>query len=361
MLYSRYLFNKTAISFFGIITILILLIWFSRAIGFVKYITENGVELSQFFYLFVLILPWLLLILLPISLFAAIIATYNRMITSNEISILKNSGLTKFQICKPVLKLSAIAFVFCLAISLFFMPYANKQLRISRNNIQDNYTNLSFNPHTFETLKDLTIYAKDRDKENKLSGIFLHDKRPESHSITITAKSGKIIIENKSALLFMEEGTVQKYNYVEKKSEILHFDNYVFNLTENQKNDREKFWKPQERYLQELINPQDEYLTTDDLNEFRAEIHKRFIYPLLSPIFSLIALAFILSGQFSRHGNIGTIIGALVAAAAFLSINIVSLGLIESSAKFSFMPYLNCLIFVGISSKMLIQTYRQKS
>jgi len=361
MLYSRYLLKKTATSFFGIITVLILLIWFSRAISFVKYITENGVELSQFFYLFILILPWLLIVILPISLFAAILLTFNRLIATNEISILKNSGLTKFQICKPVLKFSGIAFLFCLLISLYVMPYANKELRISRNNIKDNYANLSFNPQTFETLKNLTIYAKDRDENNRLSGIFIYDQRPETHSITITAKSGEIVVEDKSALLYMLDGTVQKYNYAEKKSEILHFDNYVFNLTETQKSDTTLSWKSQERYLSELINPKDEGLTQEDLNKFRSEIHERFVYPLLSPVFTLIALAFILSGQFSRRGNISNIIFAIMMATAFLAINIVSFGLIQSSAKFIFVPYLNSAIFIAVSSRMLIQTYRVKT
>lgn len=360
MLYSRYLFNKTAISFLGIVTVLIFIIWFSRAVPFVKYITENGVELSQFFYLFILILPWLLLLILPISLFAAILLTYNRLIATNEISILKNSGLTKLQICRPILKLALLTFIFCTILSLYLMPYANKELRISRNNITDNYANLSFNPQTFETLKNLTIYAKGRDEKNELSGIFLHDKRSLTHSITITAKTGKIVIEDKSALLYMKEGTVQKFTYAERKSEILHFDDYVFNLTENQKIETSMHWKSQERYLQELINPE-EGISPGELNKFRAEIHERFVYPLLSPIFTLIALAFILHGQFSRRGNLSNIVMGIIAATTFLVLNIVSFGLIESSPKFAAAPYLNCLIFAAISIKMLIQNYRQKS
>lgn len=114
------------------------------------------------------------------------------------------------------------------------MPYANKELRLSRVNIQDNYASLSFNPQTFETLKELTIYAKNRDKKNNLFGILLHDERASEYSITITAKNGRIVTEDRSALLYMENGTVQKFNYKEQKSEILDFDNYVFNLAENQ-------------------------------------------------------------------------------------------------------------------------------
>ncbi len=75
------------------------------------------------------------------------------------------------------------------------MPASNKELRLSRINFKENYTNLAVNPQTFETLKNLTIYAKNRNLENKLFGILLHDERSSAYSITITAEKGNIAME----------------------------------------------------------------------------------------------------------------------------------------------------------------------
>jgi len=358
-LYSRYIFNKTLTGFTAIIAILISLIWFSRAMSFVKYVTENGVELSQFFYLFVLILPWLLLFIIPVSLFAALLLIYNRLITNNEISILKNSGLTKLAICRPAIYLAFITSFFCFAVSLYLMPYANKELRLSRINFQDNYANLSFNPQTFETLKELTIYAKDRDENNKLFGILLYDERSEEYSITITAKTGRIVTEDNSALLYMDNGTVQKFNYLSHKSEILNFDNYVFNLSENQKSTTAIRWKAKERYLNELLNPEEE-TEAFEIARYRAETHQRFTYPLLPIVFSLIALSCIMRGGFSRGGNLSNIVLAIFLAAIFLGLTIVCYDLIESSAKFVPVLYLNFVIFTSICLWLLIENYRKK-
>lgn len=353
-LYSRYLFNKTLVSFTALTSILICLIWFSRAIGFVKYITENGVKLSQFFYLFILILPWLLLFIIPVALFAAILLIYNRLIHSNEIAILKNSGLTKMQISKPVAGLAIICSACCFLISFYLMPYANKQLRLSRNDLSNNYASLSFSPQTFETLNNLTIYAKNRDENNNLSSILLHDERSKKYSLTITATKGKIVAEATSALLYMENGTVQKFNYEDSKSEILNFDNYVFNLSENEKADKEKRWKSKERYLWELINPEEDadYI---DLEKYRKELHQRFTYPLLPIIFSLIALACILRGHFSRNGNLTNIILATIMAVVFLGLAIVNYNLIESAPETIPLLYLNFALFFSITLKMLKQ------
>ncbi len=317
--------------------------------------TENGVALSKFFYLFILILPWLLLFIIPVSLFAAILLIYNRLISNNEVVILKNSGLTKFEIGRPAILIGIIASLFCFTISLYFMPYANKQLRLSRIDFQDNYANLAFNPQTFETLKELTIYAKNRDENNQLFGILLHDERSPQYSITITAKTGKIVTEDEAALLHMEEGTVQKFNYESRQSEILNFDNYSFNLTENNKNSSRLHWKAKERYIHELINPNDD--SEDfEIQKYRAEIHQRITYPLLPIIFSMIALACILRGEFSRKGNLPNIILAVVLASIFLGLTLVSYNLLESSSKFLPLPYLNLIIFFTISQRLLTST-----
>ena len=358
MIYSNYLFKKTLIGFAAITGILISLIWFSRAITFVKYVTENGVELSQFFYLFILILPWLLLFIIPFSLFGTILFIYNKFIVSNEITILKNSGLTKFEISRPALYLATLATVFCFLLSFFIMPYANKQLRLSRTNFQDNYASLAFNPQTFETLKELTIYAHDRDKNNQLFGILLHDERSLEYSVTITAETGRIVIENKSVLLHMEEGTLQKSDYKTRKTEILNFDNYVFNLSENQKGATARRWKPKEQYLHELLDHPD--APEKEKGKYRSELNQRFTQPLLPIVFALIGLSCILRGSFSRRGNLKNIILAMALATTFLSITLASYGLIESSISYIPILYINIIAFIMICFKVMNDNYRKK-
>ncbi|MBM5782112.1 MAG: YjgP/YjgQ family permease [Pelagibacterales bacterium] len=342
-LYNRYILKKILTGFFGFAAIFILLIWFSRAISFVKYITDNGIELKQFFYLFVLILPWLLLFIIPISLFASILLIYNRLISSNEITILKNSGLTKFEIAKPVAIIATTCSILCFYISFFLMPYSNKELRTSKTNFSNNYANLKINAQSFENLKNLTIYFQNRDQNNNLSGILLNDNHIES-SLTITAQSGNIVVKNNSALLYMKNGTVQRLNKLENKSDILNFDNYVFNLTENNKTETQKRWKPKERFLNELIDPNDdsEY---EDLIEYSSELHQRLTYPLLPIIFSIIALSCILRDNFNRRGNTSNVVLAISLAVTFLILNISSYKLIETKPLLSPILYCNIALF----------------
>lgn len=303
--------------------------------------------------LFILILPNLLIFIIPIALFIAVISTYNRLIRDNEIAILKSSGLTKIQIGKSTIWLAIIASAFCFLVSSILMPYANKKLRMSRIDFGNNYASLLFNPGTFETINKLTIYTKNRDEEGNLSGILLHDKRNADYSIAITANNGKIIMKDNMALLYMETGTLQRFNLEKRNTETLYFDSYVFNLSENEKNKANHTWKASERYFDELINPQDEDINERDLREYYIEIHQRFTYPILSLIFTMIAIAAVMSGDFNRRGNFKNTIIAIIMAVTFITIQITSYNLLKVSPDFIVLLYGNIIVFTIITILML--------
>lgn len=352
-LYQKYIFDKTLKIFFAILFLLVSLIWFSKTISFVKYITENGIELSQFLLLFLLILPWLLMFVVPISLFAAVLMVLNKMISDNEIAILKNTGLTNFKIARSPMMIAVMASLFCFVVALFLMPYANKKMRLSRINFENNYSNIGFSEGVFEGLKSLTIYVRKKDDNNRLYGVLLHDERNLQYSLTITSKTGNLSFEEGSLLLYMQDGTAQRYNRAANKTEILKFDDYVFNLSDNEDGKSKSMrWKPKERYLNELINPE-KGVSDQDLAKYRAEIQQRITYPLMPIVVVLIACAVMLGGNFNRRGNAFNIAYAIIAATLFLSLTITLYRVIETSFYLTPLLYLNYAVFVAFSVNKL--------
>lgn len=337
-----------------IITVLSLLVWFSKAVSLIRFVTEKGVSVIDFLNLFTLILPWLLLIIIPISLFIAVLTAYNQMLSHNEITILRNSGLNKIDLAKPAIIVATICMIICFFISFFLMPYANKKLRTTKTNFENNYANLIISPGIFENLNSLTIYVKTRNSANELSGILIHDNRSSYHSTIITAKSGMLRNENNAILLYLTDGTVQRSDYETRKSDILRFDSYVVNLKENNNLDVTRAWKASERYINELINPE-QNASKVELAKYYVEIHQRITYPFLSIVLTMIACAFILSGKFQRHGNLIHNIKAVVSSAVFVSILMLSYDLIETSSNFVILLYGNILFFI-ISSFLILKS-----
>lgn len=343
-IYQKYI-NRGLLTHLGaILSVLVLLIWFSRAVSFISYITDNGVEIKRFLYLFVLVLPWIANYIIPISLFVASLVCFSRLSVSNEITILKGCGLSNFRIAKSSIYLGLICSFFCYLNSFYLTPFANKKLRISRNEIYSNYVNITFNPQTFETFKKTTIYSQYRDPENNLYGVFIYNNHSEDASITITARSGKMMIGDDSALMYLNDGTMQRFNNYTRKSEILKFDNYVFNLAEKGGEEFKFNWKPGEKYFYELFQ-NNENLSTQELLKIHNEIHKRIIEPLTSINLSIIAVAFLLRGQFRRRGGFLDRMNSVIMAVSYVVASVILIKISENNKSLLFLPYVNFFVF----------------
>jgi len=240
------------------------------------------------------------------------------------------------------------------------MPYANKKLRLERLNFENNYSSIAFSEGVFESLKSLTIYVKNKNENNQLFGILLHDERNPQYSMTITAERGNISTEHNSLLLYMQKGTIQRFNRLEKKSEILNFDDYVFNLTENQDLHKKVIrWKPKERFLKELLYPEDGVVALD-ISKYRAEIQQRLTYPLMSMILAILALSAMLHGSFNRRGNYSNILFATILAILFLTSTISIYRLIETKFYLTLLLYLNFILFFAIAFYGMIYNKSKK-
>jgi lipopolysaccharide export system permease protein len=283
--------------------------------------------------------------------------------SNNELTILKNSGLNKMEIAKQAILVAISLSFFCYCISLYFMPLANKSLRMARKNFQHNYANITISPGVFESLNNLTIYVNGRDENNKLSGILLYDNYNKDSSITLTAKSGDLVQENGAILMRLKNGTLQKYNFNQRNSEILNFDSYVVNLSQNKEENFGHVWTAQERYLHELLNPDDldpdSHFYVKQSNSIRVEIHQRFTYPLFSLMLALIACSYILKGEFSRRGSSKNNIQAVGTACAFIGITMVSYDLMEKSRIYTALLYGNFFFFTSLSIYLLRNNYRK--
>jgi lipopolysaccharide export system permease protein len=349
--YNIYLSRKVICYFLVIFLALILLIWSAKAISFVSFITDKGVGFSDFFRLFILILPRLATMIIPISLFIAVLIVYNQMCDYNEIIIFKNSGLTNIKLANSTVAVAIFCCLICYYISFFLMPFTNKELRTARSNFNNNHISLVISSGTFETINKLTIYVQNKDENNQLLGILVYDERNPEYSTTITAQSGALKQEEQNAnslLLYLNNGTIERFYQQNQKLDILYFDSYAINLSDKSPSLSNIKWKANERYIGELLYPEGDS-SVQDLKNYYIELHQRITYPLLSLILTLIAVSTVLDAKFSRHGSLIHNIKATSLAIIFIGLFIFSFNLIEYSDNFVVTTYLTLLIFAMLS------------
>jgi lipopolysaccharide export system permease protein len=347
MIYQKYILKHNLQYFLLIATILICLVWFSKTVVFLHLITQNGISIKQFLLLFILIFPWILSYILPFSLLAANILAINNLQQNSEVTVLKSSSVSNLNLAKPIILLGLLISLISYSISFYFMPYANRQLKLFKNNLQENYSNISLQSGVFENIKNITIYVKKREKDD-LFGLFIYDQSKPDYAITITAKDAKINTSNNSLSLILNNGTLQKFNPNNEKTEILYFQQYLFNLNENEniKNQYIHF-KPKERYFHELIYPEHN-LPQEYLAILNAEVHQRLIFPITPLIFSLLSAIFLLKTHSIRGKNLKNTFYNLSFALMFFFINLAIKSISQNNANYIIINYLNCFIFLVI-------------
>ena len=345
MIYQKYLLRQNLQYFLLISTVLICLVWFSKAVSFLNLITENGISLKQFLQLFIFISPWVLSYILPFSLLIANILTINSLQQNSEITVLKSCSVSNFNLAKPIILLGLLVSLIAYSISFYFMPYANRQLKLFRNNLQENYSNIALQSGVFENIKNTTIYVQKRQQDN-LFGLFIYDQSNADYSVAITAQNAKLNTANNSLKLILNNGTLQKFNYKNEKTETLYFQQYSFSLNENENNEESSITlKPNERYFHELLYPEPN-LSSDYLPKLDAELHQRLIFPITPFIFSLLAGIFLLKNYSIRNKNIKNTAYFLTYSLSFFIINIVFKSISQNNSHYIFLNYLNCLMFI---------------
>ena len=348
--YERYLIMHLALPTVLVAAALTGIIWLTQMMRFIDFMLNRGLSLGDFLYLTGLMLPSLLLILIPISLAIAAIYTYHRLTADSELVVLNAVGISKLQLARPVLIVGAIATVICYALSLYLMPLANKKFRDIRTFFRDKYASVLLEEEVFNTpINGITVFVRERDSDNHLLGILLHDNRNVFTPITMMAERGRMEQTETGPRFYLENGVRQQFK--DGRASWLRFDNYALDIAFFAQNVARRR-DPDERTIDELLKG-------DPANEkenraLRAEAHQRLTWPLFALTLPMLALAFLFAGEFNRRGQWKRIAKA---AGAIIVVVLVYFALRSLSIKHAWLTpalYLLLLSSFAASVHMLI-------
>ncbi len=299
-----------------------------QSIRFIDLIVNRGLPLSDFGYLALLITPRFLAVVLPISLFGAILFTYNRMIVGSELIVLRSSGMSTLSLAVPGLIVGMACMLVCYSLTLFFVPYSAQHMRLYLNDARSELSAVLIKEGQFTVISDqVTVYAKGRDSNGDLQGVIIHNRQEDGSSQTVLADRGAIVEEDGGVRLFLSHGTQQ--SMTNGVVHVLNFDEYTFELVE-EREDTYYWQQPKERYLPDLLWPSDSSADATYRGKLIAEGHNRLAQPLLAISYAFVALAFVLRSGFDRRGQMKPIMLAVVVMTAMLASN---LGIVSAGSK----------------------------
>lgn len=279
------------------------LAWLTQSLRFVDLIINRGLGVGMFLYLSSLLLPSLITIILPVAMFAGVIFAFQRLSQDSELVIFSNMALSRLQMMKPALIVSLIVMIVGYSVAFYVMPASYRKFKDTQTFIRDNYASVLLQEGVFNTMiKGLTVYIKSRNSDGMLTGILVHDSRNARSPVTMMAESGQLLNTPRGPQFLLINGNRQEIDNQQRQLSILHFDRYAVELNQFTSVTAERPREPEERYLGELLMPEDN-IPEGLRAKLKVEIHTRVLWSVSSFFTACIALSTFLPGEFNRRGR----------------------------------------------------------
>ena len=314
-LIDRYLFRQSLGPTVMAILALTLVALVSEALSAIGMILSQRQSLVVFAKVVILAMPQVIVLTLPAATLIGALLAANRLSRDNEIAVCFASGMSRWRVIAPSLRLASIVGLASLTLSFWLQPLC---FRAMRNTLQDARGDLMatlIRPGRFtHPAPGLTLYAQSVSNGGKLHNLFIDRRMPRGRETTLMAQEGRVRSEGGATLLILQQGENQELTE-NGALNLLSFDKYSLDLSTLIPPASPVRYKPSDRYLHELMFP-DEHSTWDKANQntLLAEAHARISTALYNPTFSLVALTAILAGGFSRMGYVWRVAVAATAA-----------------------------------------------
>ena len=313
-----YILRHLAVATFIATAVLVFAIWLTQSLRLVEVIVEGAAPFDVFLTLVALSLPNFLTTVLPIALAAAVMFTYNRLMSDNEVVVLRACGLSPLGLARPALLVAVAVTTMVYSLNLYIVPMANREFQQLKELVESEYATVFLREGQFNTLGEgITIYFRERNRSGELLGILIHDSRRDGEPVTIIAEQGVMLRTDTGPRVVMLRGNRQQADDQTGNVSILYFDRYAVDLEILKPDFGLTHPRPRERLVDELLNPPED--DPWDRTRLIATGHQRLSSPLLSFGVTAIALGALLAGTFNRRGQNARIMMAIAGTVALLA------------------------------------------
>jgi len=350
-LFDWYLFRNIALATVFVTVTLSIVILLTQSLRFLELVIESGASSSTFWILTILALPRFFEIIVPIALMGAVLFVYNRMTIDSEIVVMRATGYSPLSLARPAIMLALVVTVFLWSMTMWVAPKSLSTMQEMRQIIKTQFSTLLFRENVFNQLgSGLTVYMRERTAQGELKGIMIHDSRDaDAPPSTITAQRGVLQSSKDGYSVIVYDGSRQQYDPEDQILQRLDFERYTVELP-NSGETRLRWSEPDERTIDHLINPDpDNKRDMENLREFRVDLHRRILSPLLALVFTLTALSGIVLGPIDRRGQTRRIIAVIVGITLIQSFYLAAFNMARNSDMGLILMYVLTLTPLALS------------
>lgn len=315
---DRYILSEISVplilGFFVYTFILLIQLIFKSA----DLLVRSEASSSLILQLFVLSLPAIVTLTLPMALLFGILIGIGRLSADSEITALRASGLSLFTLYRPVALLSLLLMAVNLYLMVEILPRGNKAFSDLRYNILEKAALSEIKPNAPNVVfggRLLYIFGGET-KDHQWSKVFIADSVANTDNSAITADSGYAVpsSEGDSSLLVLKQAVSHRLDFSKVANyDLLLQDDYQIRLSTGSPGSAGVIKRSnRELSLSELRQRQ---ASTDDegKNLVAIEIQKRFGFPFACVVFGLVGLPLgIVGARSGRSAGFALSIGIIV-------------------------------------------------
>ncbi|RLC02576.1 MAG: LPS export ABC transporter permease LptF [Deltaproteobacteria bacterium] len=294
---NRYIFMELLPPFLINVGFLLFIFLMTKILDITNYIVNYKIGLTVVLSMLFFSMPQFLQFVIPMSVMLAVLLTFLRMSGDNEITALKASGFSIYQLLPPVVLFCVIGTLLTMFLTIYGIPWGNLSLRGLTARVAASSFEIGLKERTFnDNFKDVMLYVSKIDAGSKeLMDVFIEDKRGEDMINTIVSSRGKLISdsENLSFRLRLWDGTINQVDIKNRSVNSIQFETYDVRLSikeliqgagDRRKNRREMSLGEMRDFMKTSEKKDRAY------NKTLLDYHKKFSIPLASVVLGLIAV-----------------------------------------------------------------------
>ena len=352
---SRYIFRQLAAGLALVSLALMAVMWLTQSLRFIELIVNKGLSIGRFTQLTLMLMPSFLVIVVPISLFAVTLFTYNKLNNDRELVVMRAAGMSHWTLSHPTLVLAGLTTAFSLFLSVWFIPLTVRSFHEMQWSIRNDISNVLLQEGVFNKFgQGITVYVGSRSPAGELVGLLVHDRRNRDRPVTLMAERGAMIQTDTGPKVLMVNGNRQQVATGTGKLSVLYFDQYTLDFNSSSTDGTGRNRDAREMTMSELFHVHKTDTGLSDYRKAKVEIHQRLSAPLFDLCLPLIALACLLPAGFNRRGQ-GRVIGLAVAlmilceAASLAASNLATANLYFAPLMYlvALIPILGCALVLS--------------
>lgn len=303
--FDRYMLSQLLVLFGFFALVLLAIFWITRSVRLFDRLIGDGQTALVFLEFTALSLPGLILLIMPLAVFAASVYVTNRLINESELSVMMATGSSPWRLARPVVIFGLICAAMMSVLAHFLVPAALETLARREAEISRDVTASILTEGTFlHPSRGVTLYTREIGDDGVLRDVFLSDQRePQSHVI-YTAADAYLVRRDDVTSLIMVDGLAQRLNTDDQRLSTAVFQDFSYDISSLVSRDLQHQTRvrnlPSSAFLGDWNALAEQ--TQQPLGDVAEEFHSRIATTLFAVVVALIGHVTLLSSGYSRFG-----------------------------------------------------------